>query len=97
LQCHRPISRVGGLVTYERSEITSVRTGVALARDIKTVYRRLVALTGRAQANIARDIVLVRIDAVREVAITRRLITIGRDLVALSARLITVGAGLISI
>jgi hypothetical protein len=94
---HRQIARGGGLIARERREISRVRDGVAVAGGVKTRSGGLLTLIGRAFTDGTGDLVLTRIRAGLEVAIARRLVTIGSDLVTLGARLVAVRARLIGV
>ena len=94
---HRQIARGGGLIARERREISRVRDGVAIAGGVQTRSGGLLTLMGRALTDGTGDLVLTRIRAGPEVAIARRLVAVGSDLVPLGARLIAVRAGLVGV
>jgi len=74
-----------------------VRDAVAVAGGIQTRPGGLLTLIGGALTDGTGDLVLTRIRAGLEVAITRRLVTVGSDLVTLGARLVAIRARLIGV
>ena len=94
---HRDITCDSGLVARQRGDVTGMRSAIALVGGLQPGCRRCLTLARGPSAEVPADVVIVRIDAMHEVAIARSLIAIRRVLVAISTRLVAVGAGLIGI
>jgi hypothetical protein len=94
---HREIARAGGLIPRERREIARLGDCVSLAADGQTRSAGLLTPLRGALTDVTSDLVLPRVHAGREVAITRRLVAVSSDLVAVGARLVAVRARLVAV